>query len=167
MANGFYGEYLARAPGVSDTVTLFCNSSGETSCTDSPPEASFGHSAVLIHKNHKLKEIDRAEYSTDDFEGRPVCRLRFGAATRLYYFSLPFFHELDPRATRTPIKVHAIFRPEQEQWIRLSSQELTCESKMPEASPAKTSRKVFPIEEATFSDKRTLSRSHRGAPRKP
>jgi hypothetical protein len=166
VANGFYGEYLARTPGVSDTVTLFCNSSGETLCADSPTEASFGHSAVLIHKSHKLKEIDRAEYSTDDFGGRPVCRLRFGAATRLYYFSLPFFHELDPRATRTPIKVHAIFRPEQEHWVRLSSEELTSEPKTPGTAPSKSSRKIFPIEEAAASEKRALSRSHRGEPRK-
>lgn len=124
VANGFYGEYLARAPGVSDTVTLFCNCSEETLCADSPRGADFGHSSVLIHKSHKLKSIDMAEYSTDDFEGRPVCRLRFGTATRLYYFSLPFFHEIDPRTTRTPIKVHAVYRPEQEHWVRISSDEL-------------------------------------------
>jgi len=131
VANGFYGEYLARSPGVSDTVTLFCNCSEETLCAGSPPGADFGHSSVLIHKNHKLKSIDMAEYSTDDFEGRPVCRLRFGTATRLYYFSLPFFHEIDPRTTRTPIKVHAVFRPEHGRWVRISSDDLTSGSNSP------------------------------------
>ena len=156
VANGFYGEYLARSPGVSDTVTLFCNCSEETLCADSPPRASFGHSSVLIHKNHKLKPIDRAEYSTDDFAGRPVCRLRFGAATRLYYFSLPFFHELDPRATRTPIKVHAIFRPELGQWIRMSSDELTGEASLPAAPPEKPAGKVFSIEAGAAADTRAV-----------
>jgi hypothetical protein len=144
VATGFYGEYLARSPGVSDTVTLFCNSSGETFCTGSPPGATFGHSAVLIHKKHKLRSSSTTEYSTDDFAGRPVCRLRFGAATRLYYFSLPFFHELDPRATRTPIKVHAIFRPEQNKWLRISSDELACTNKA-EPPSSKMSRNVITI----------------------
>ncbi len=157
VASGFYGEYLARSPGASDAVTLFCNCSGETLCSDTPPEANFGHSSVLIHKNHKLKQIDRAEYSTDDFAGRPVCRLRFGAATRLYYFSLPFFHELDPRATRTPIKVHAVFRAEQDHWIRLSSDELN----RPGVSPSMPARKVFSIEEGATSGARAISRPHK------
>ena len=52
-------------------------------------------------------------------------------------FSLPFFHDLDPRATRTPIKVHAIFRPEQERWLRMSSDELTRAIKPPETAPIK------------------------------
>ncbi len=127
VASGFYGEYLARSPGVNDTVTLFCNASNETTCPGCPPEASFGHSAVLIHKNHKLKPVRMAEYSTDDFNGRPLGRLRFGAATRLHYFSLPFFHELDPRTTRTPIKVHAIFHPVNGDWERISSDALVGE----------------------------------------
>ena len=124
VARGFYGEYLARSPGINDTVTLFCNSSEDTSSPDCPSNVSYGHSSVLIHKNHKLRPIQMAEYSIDDFEGRPLGRLRFGAATRLHYFSLPFFHELDPRSTRTPLKVHAIFRPDQDGWVRINSDEL-------------------------------------------
>ncbi|MEJ2201585.1 MAG: hypothetical protein P8X63_11330 [Desulfuromonadaceae bacterium] len=53
----------------------------------------------------------------------PVCRLRFDAATRRYYFNLPFFHELDPRATRTAINVHAVFRPDRDGWYRRRSDE--------------------------------------------
>jgi len=132
VARGFYGEYLARAPGVSDTVTLFCNTSEETISPDHTPELSYGHSSVLIHKNHKLKPIQMSEYSIDNFNGRPLGRLRFNAATQLHYFSLPFFHELDPRSTRTPLKVHAIFRPEKEKWIRINSDELANNSPTPQ-----------------------------------
>lgn len=134
VATGFYGEYLARTPGVDDTVTLFCNCSLDTFCPGSHMEG-FGFSSVLLHERHKLSFIDLAEYSTDNYGGRPVCRLRFGAETRLYYFSLPMFHELDPRATRTPVKVHAIFRPEHGQWIRINGDELTCRKEQTQ-SPA-------------------------------
>lgn len=124
VVNGFYGEYLARTPGVSDTVTLFCNTSAETRCAGSPQKNAFGHSSVLIHEDHKIEHSNMTEYSTDNFGGLPVCRLRFGAETRLYYFNLPFFHELDPRATRTPIKVHAVFQADHDGWLRLNSEEL-------------------------------------------
>jgi hypothetical protein len=150
VVNGFYGEYLARAPGVNDTVTLFCNCSEETSCPGSPPGSGFGRSSAIMHKSHKLSSVHMAEYSTDDFGGRPVCRLRFGTATRLYYFSLPFFHALDPRATRTPIKVHAIFRPEQNHWVRMSGDELTRGLKVPETVPPPPAvEKIRLIEERT------------------
>jgi len=52
-----------------------------------------------------------SEFTIDDFSGLPVCRLRFGAQSRLYYFNLPVFHEFDPRTTRMPLKVHTIFKP--------------------------------------------------------
>lgn len=128
VANGFYGEYLERTPGVNDTVTLFCNASEETQCSGTPSGASFGHSSVLLHKKHKIEQIHMGEYSTDDFGGLPVCRLRFGAATRLYYFNLPFFHELDPRTTRTAIKIHSVFQPDQNVWVRISSDEVQREA---------------------------------------
>ena len=132
VVNGFYGEYLARTPGIIDTVTLFCNCSEETHCSGSSSSAVFGHSSVLINKEHKLKSLDMAEYSTDNFEGRPVCRLRFGASTRLYYISLPFSHKLDPRTTRTPFKIYAIFRQEQGNWVPMSGDGLACGSKVSE-----------------------------------
>jgi len=124
VARGFYGEYLTRAPGVSDTVTLFCNTSNETIAPDSTPHSTYGHSSILLHKSHKLKPTQMAEYLIDDFDGRPLGRLRFNSATRLHYFSLPFFHELDPRSTRLPLKIHSIFRPEKESWRQLTSDEL-------------------------------------------
>ncbi len=124
VARGFYGEYLARAPGINDTVTAFCNSSEDTVSPDCASDTCYGHSSVLIHKNHKLRPIEMDEYSIDDFDGLPLGRLRFGTATRLHYFSLPFFHELDPRSTRTPLKVHAVFRADQGGWERINSDEL-------------------------------------------
>jgi hypothetical protein len=111
VVNGFYGEYLAYTPGVRDTVTVFCNSSEESSGITSRGEATFGRSSVIIHNSHKIAPADLPEFSSDDFDGLPVCRLRFGTATRLYYFNLPLFHELDPRTTRVPLKIHSIFRP--------------------------------------------------------
>ena len=147
VANGFYGEYLARAPGVNDTATLFCNSSEETICPGSPAGTGFGRSAVLMHRNHKLRMVDMAEYSSDDFGGRPLCRLRFGSATRLYYFSLPFFHALDPRTTRTPVKVHAIFRPEKHgDWVRMSGDELASTVEKRDKSSSKQGENVLPFE---------------------
>lgn len=119
IANGFYGEYLASAPGINDTVTIFCNTSKETVTPDPVPEGSYGYSSVLIHKKHKLKPVQMDEYSIDNFNNRPLGRLRFNGETRLYYYSLPFFHDLDPRTTRTPLKVHAIFCPDQEGWTRI------------------------------------------------
>jgi hypothetical protein len=128
VANGFYGEYLERTPGVNDTVTLFCNASRETECTGCHAGSSFGHSSVLLNKNHKIEQIDMVEYSTDNFGGLPLCRLRFGAETRLFYFNLPFFHELDPRTTRTAIKIHSVFQPNQDGWVRISSDEVQREA---------------------------------------
>ncbi|MCF6268062.1 MAG: hypothetical protein L3J57_16215 [Desulfuromusa sp.] len=119
IATGFYGHYLACAPGIDDTVTIFCNSSDETVTPDHEPHGSYGHSSVLIHKKHKLKPVQMAEFSIDNFNNRPLGRLRFNTATRLHYYSLPFFHDLDPRTTRTPLKVHAIFRPDQDRWSRI------------------------------------------------
>jgi hypothetical protein len=124
VINGFYGEYLERTPGVKDTVTLFCNTSAQTHCDGCRDDSSFGHSSIILSASHKIEQTNLREYSTDNFNGLPVCRMRFGDQTRLYYFNLPFFHELDPRTTRTPIRVHGIYRPEQNGWTRMKSSEL-------------------------------------------
>ncbi|MDZ4185098.1 MAG: hypothetical protein U1D97_08995 [Desulfuromonadales bacterium] len=110
VINGFYGEYLSYTPGVRDTVTLFCNTSAETQCQGLRGDAHFGHSAAVIHRSHKLEKMEQGEFGTDDFAGLPICRLRFSDQTRLYYFNLPLFHELDPRTSRVPLKLHSIFR---------------------------------------------------------
>lgn len=119
VINGFYGEYLAYTPGVRDTITVFCNTSEETSGLPSIDRFTFGHSSVIIHQSHKIGPLENPEFVSDDFGGLPICRLRFGTATRLYYFNLPLFHELDPRTTRVPLKIHGIYRPEGEQWRRI------------------------------------------------
>ncbi|OQY18840.1 MAG: hypothetical protein B6I36_05920 [Desulfobacteraceae bacterium 4572_35.1] len=111
VINGFYGEYLAAAPGVRDTITAFCNSSGQT--RDYLPHVSaedtFGYSSVMIHKKYRMACEQLNDFKIDDFSGLPIRRLRFGCETRLYYFNLPVFYEFDLRSTRMPLKVHSIF----------------------------------------------------------
>ena len=119
VINGFYGEYLAYTPGVKDTITVFCNTSEDTSGLPGKDAWSFGNSSVIIHKNHKMPPEDNPEYQVNNFGGLPICRLRFGTATRLYYFNLPMFHELDPRTTRVPLKLHGIYTPVNNRWQRL------------------------------------------------
>lgn len=107
VISGFYGEYLEDLPGVRETVTLFGNSSAETKI-DGSDNIGFGHSYIVINKRHKLASTVQHEFCTDDFAGLPVCRLRFGSDTRLFYFNLPLQHEIDPRTTRVPLKIHSI-----------------------------------------------------------
>jgi hypothetical protein len=126
VINGFYGEYLSYTPGVRDTVTLFTNAAIESQCQGLRGDSHFGHSAVVIHRHHKLEKREQSEFTTDDFDGLPVCRLRFGEQTRLYYFNLPLFHELDPRTTRVSLKLHSIFCPAADgSWRQLLEEELS------------------------------------------
>lgn len=126
VINGFYGEYLSYTPGVRDTVTLFANASAESQCQGLRGETHFGHSAAVIHRSHKLEKMEQGEFSSDDFGGLPVCRLRFSDQTRLYYFNLPLFHELDPRTSRVPLKLHSIFRQSADgRWRQLLEEEFS------------------------------------------
>ncbi|MDR3683452.1 MAG: hypothetical protein P4L11_06965 [Geothrix sp.] len=125
---GFYGEYLEDTPGVRETVTVFGNTSEETSLEEVAVEGGFGHSFVVINPRHKLAAVQRSEFATDDFGGAPVCRLRFGAGTRLYYFNLPLHHELDPRTSRVPLKVHSVLRyADGGGWVRVTGAEMVGE----------------------------------------
>jgi hypothetical protein len=108
VLSGFYGEYLEDTPGVRETVTVFGNVSEESTIEESPLKDAYGHSYVVINQNHRLAHVHKSEFSTDDFDGAPVCRLRFGSGTRMLYFNLPPQHEIDPRTSRVPLKVHAI-----------------------------------------------------------
>lgn len=108
VISGFYGEYLEDMPGVRETVTVFGNVSEDTTIEGSPVEHAFGNSYVVINPNHRLAQGVFSEFATDSFDGAPVCRLRFGKETRLLYFNLPQQHEIDPRTSRVPLKVHAI-----------------------------------------------------------
>ena len=125
VVSGFYGEYLEDLPGVRETVTVFGNASDETRLDELSTEGEFGNSFVVINRHHKLVNVRLSEFSTDDFGGGPVCRLRFGTGTRLYYFNLPLHHELDPRTTRVPLKVHTILRWSPDGgWVRVSGEEM-------------------------------------------
>lgn len=108
VLSGFYGEYLEDFPGVRETVTVFCNASAETAIEGVIPPHAHGHSYVVINRHHKLGRVQHREFATDDFDGAPVCRLKFSAETRLFYFNLPLHHELDPRTSRVPLKIHTV-----------------------------------------------------------
>jgi hypothetical protein len=125
VVSGFYGEFLEDTPGVRETVSVFANTSDETRLEDLPTEGEFGNSFVVINRHHRLATVHLSEFSTDDFYGSPVCRLRFGAGTRLYYFNLPLHHEIDPRTSRVPLKVHTILRFSPDGgWARVSGEEM-------------------------------------------
>jgi hypothetical protein len=108
VLSGFYGEYLEDTPGVRDTVTVFGNCSDESVIEGVHCETCYGVSFVAISGRHKMLQYREREFSSDDFNGAPVCRLRFGTGTRLFYFNLPLHHELDPRSSRVPLKVHSV-----------------------------------------------------------
>ncbi|CAH2032434.1 hypothetical protein [Trichlorobacter ammonificans] len=121
---GFYGEYLEDLPGVRETVTIFGNASDETCIDGVPVLHGFGHAAVIINQRHRLLKAQFAEFGTDDYHGAPVCRLRFGSGTRLLYFNLPQHHELDPRSSRIPLKVHSIMtRSSSGDWEKIPATE--------------------------------------------
>jgi len=125
VISGFYGEYLENTPGVRETVTVFGNTSDETVLEGVHSAATFGNSYVVINRHHKLTMVKQSEFSTDDFDGAPVCRLLFGSGTRLYYFNLPSHHELDPRTSRVSLKIHSIMRwSEEGTWEKLPREEL-------------------------------------------
>ena len=123
---GFYGEYLEDTPGVRETITVFANSSDESEIGE-PCPGGFGVSSVILGPRHRLARVAAPEFSTDDFHGTPACRLRFGTATRLYYFNLPLHHELDPRTTHQPLKVHAVLRAEGDGWVPVGGAPLMAE----------------------------------------
>lgn len=112
VLSGFYGEYLEDTPGVRETVTVFGNCSDESEIEGLEHGGRFGASSIVIGPHHHLPHVLGDEYRADDFGGAPLWRLRFGTATRLYYVNLPFDHEIDPRSSRFPLKVHAVFRPD-------------------------------------------------------
>ncbi len=120
---GFYGEYLEDTPGVRETVTVFGNCSDESDIDGYHGDGTFGVSSVVFGPRYKLARVQVPEFSTDDFGGAPFCRLRFGTGTRLYYFNLPPYHELDPRSSHVPLKVHRILRRSPEgAWVQIGGE---------------------------------------------
>ncbi|HWI40904.1 MAG TPA: hypothetical protein VNX25_05395, partial [Verrucomicrobiae bacterium] len=125
VISGFYGEYLEDTPGVRETVTIFGNSSSETTIAGKVTPEHFGRSFVVMNRHHRLAEVKFAEFCTDDFGGAPVSRLRFGTGTRLIYFNLPLHHELDPRSSRVPLKVHWLMKPGRRwEWEKIGGEEM-------------------------------------------
>jgi hypothetical protein len=125
VLTGFYGELLEDFPGVRETITLFGNCSDETVIEGYSDGSAFGAASVVINRHHKLAKVTFPEFATDDLGGAPLCRLRFGSGTRLYYFNLPQHHDLDPRTSRVPLKVHSIWRPTSDSgWQKISGDEM-------------------------------------------
>lgn len=123
VLSGFYGEYIEDTPGVRETATVFANCSEESVIEGHDGNGSFGVSQVIMGPHHKLARVRLPEFSTDDFGGAPLGRLRFSTPTRLYYFNLPLHHELDPRSSRIPVKVHTVLRRgESGAWERVSGE---------------------------------------------
>ena len=126
VISGFYGEYLEDTPGVRETVTVFGNSSSESTLDGVSPTSGYGHSYVVMNRHHKLGKHTLKEFKTDDFGGAPLCRLNFGTKTRLFYFNLPPHHEHDPRTSRMPLKLHSIMRwTDHGEWEKLPGEELS------------------------------------------
>ncbi len=123
---GFYGEYLEDTPGVRETITVFGNSSDESEIGE-PCPGGFGVSSVVLGPRYRLARVAAPEFSTDDLHGAPACRLRFGTATRLYYFNLPLHQELDPRSSHQPLKVHAVLAAEGGGWVPVGGEPLMAE----------------------------------------
>ncbi len=118
---GFYGEFLSYNPGVRNALTIFLNTSGEVY----PEESNlYGYSSVCFNERFKLRDINTAEYSTDDFYGGRVCRVRFGRNTRLYILKLILEHEIDPRTARIPIRVIDIYKQEDRRWRKMLVDEI-------------------------------------------
>ncbi|HSM93326.1 MAG TPA: hypothetical protein VLT47_10590 [Anaeromyxobacteraceae bacterium] len=133
VLSGFYGEYLEDTPGVRETVTVFGNASSQSRIDGYAGDGTFGGSSVVISRHHKLARISAPEFSTDDFGGAPLCRLHFGSGTRLFYFNLPLHHELDPRSSRMPLKVHRIMQPSVDGgWEPVSGERLPAELVLPQ-----------------------------------
>jgi hypothetical protein len=125
VVSGFYAERLIFTPGVKNAISIFLNSSGESVIQGLKSDAgTFGHSAIVIHKDHRLPLTSVAQYRTDDFNGEPVSRLRFGRETRLYFLDLSLFHQRDPRTSRLSIKILGIFCWEEGKWRRLEGEEI-------------------------------------------
>jgi hypothetical protein len=128
VLSGFYGEYIEDTPGVRETVTVLGNCSDETLIHGYERGGAFGVSQVVIGPRHKLARVDLGEFSTDDMGGAPLWRVRFSTGTRLYHFNLPLHHEIDPRSSRIPLKVHAIMRRGRRgAWERLSGERIAAD----------------------------------------
>jgi hypothetical protein len=124
ILTGFYGEFLEDTPGVRDTATIFGNCSDESNIEGVKSGACYGNSFVVISGRHKMLQYQQKEFCSDDFDGAPVCRLKFGSGSRLFYFNLPLHHELDPRSSRLPLKVHSVLRLTNDGWVKVGEADI-------------------------------------------
>ena len=122
---GFYGEYLFKTPGTRNTISVFINSSEESSIdTIDNNEKMFGYSHIVLSESFKIPSLLLSELTVDDFNGAPVTRIRFTPKTRLFNFTMNFLRDRDPRSSRVPIKINGVYKFENNKWIKMTSKEL-------------------------------------------
>ncbi len=125
ILTGFYGEHLFKTPGTRNTISVFVNSSKESSIEGLPTEdESFGYSFIALNEMYKLNPLKVSEFSVDNFGGAPITRLRFNDKTRLFHVMLNFLRDIDPRSSRVPVKIIGIYKYENLKWEKMSSEEL-------------------------------------------
>ncbi len=122
---GFYGEHLFKTPGTRDTITIFVNSSEDSTIeTLDKEECNFGYSHIVLSENYKIPPLKLSELTVDDFEGAPLSRIRFNPNTRLYHVTLNFLRDKDPRSSRVPVKINGVYKFIDKKWEKMSSKEL-------------------------------------------
>jgi hypothetical protein len=125
VASGFYAERLFMTPGTRNAATVFVNTSVETEFKGESRPGEFGRSSIVCGERHNLPQIRLSEFSTDNFNGAPVSRLRFGLQERLYLCRFFPYHETDPRLSRSMVKVTGVYRPgAAEKWEKVSGDDL-------------------------------------------
>ena len=122
---GFYGEHLFKTPGTRDTISVFVNSSEDSSIdTIDKTEKSFGFSHIVLSESFKIPPLNLSELTVDNFDAAPVTRIKFTPATRLFHVTLNFLRDKDPRSSRVPVKINGVYKFESNKWEKMTSKEL-------------------------------------------
>ncbi len=121
---GFYGEHLFKTPGTRDTISVFVNSSNESSIDTVDNNSSFGYSHIVLSESFQIPSLQLSELTVDNFYSAPVTRIKFTPATRLFHATLNFLRDKDPRSSRVPVKINGVYKFHKNSWGKLSSKEL-------------------------------------------
>ena len=123
--SGFYGEYLFKTPGTRNTISVFVNSSNESTIeTIEKDDTMFGYSHIVLSENFKIPSLLLSEITVDNFNNAPVTRIRFTPKTRLFNFTMNFLRDRDPRSSRVPIKINGVYKYINNNWLKMTSKEL-------------------------------------------
>ncbi len=122
---GFYGEHLFKTPGTRDTISVFVNSSEESSIDAiDKKENYFGYSHIVLSESFKIPPLKLSELTVDNFNSAPVTRIKFTPATRLFHITLNFLRDKDPRSSRVPVKINGIYKFQSDAWLKMTSKEM-------------------------------------------